>query len=115
MHQYFQYFYPDGRSPRGYIWEDNKPKKCESCKRETNELYCCPIGNHNWRCRQCQINLIEHIGYEDCLENQNQLYSYPLIPDGYVSPNFDKEKYEHKKKKEKSLWYRVWNWRKFTE
>jgi len=99
-------FKPDGSSDANYIWETNKPKKCEDCDKKTDDLYCTPIGCCNWRCRECQINLVESVGFEDCYDNQHHLYSYPIIPDGYKSD------YEPKKE---SLVSRIINWRKFSD
>lgn len=101
-------FKPDGSSNRGYIWETNKPKKCENCNKITDELYCTSIGTSNWRCRECQINLIESVGFNDCYDNQDRLYSYPIIPDGYISPNY-------KPPKKKLLLKRIFDWRKFPD
>jgi hypothetical protein len=97
MKRYIRYnkndrFDPKGVSERGYTWEVNTPKKCESCGKKTTDLYCTPIGAHNWRCRDCQIGLIESIGYEVCLENEDNYFSYPIIPMGYVSPNYKPHK-----------------------
>lgn len=83
----YEKFNSDGSSDRGYIWETNKPKKCESCGKIADELYCTPIGRCNWRCRECQIALRESI--PDCkeqLESGGGLYSYPVAPIGYVDP-----------------------------
>lgn len=106
-----QYFNPDGTTdgtmmPRTFSWEANKPTKCEKCGNKTDELYCTPIGLCNWRCRDCQISLVESIGFEECFEHQENLYSYPIIPEGYISPNY--------KPKKESFWEKIWNWRKFT-
>jgi hypothetical protein len=76
-----------------------KPNKCNRCDKKTDELYLTPIGTSNWRCRECQIELVEAIGYETCLDNQENLMSYPTIPNGYVSPN-----YVPKKKKGLRYW-----------
>ena len=69
-----------------------QPKKCDSCNKKTDELYLTPIGSSNWRCRECQINLVEAVGYETSLENQDMPYSYPTIPEGYVSLNYKPKK-----------------------
>jgi len=101
-------FEQDGSSDRGFVWETNKPKKCENCDKKTDELYCTPIGASNWRCRECQIKLVESVGFDECYENQGSLYSYPIIPDGYMNPN-------HKPKKSPSLLKRILDWRKFPD
>lgn len=77
----------DDLYPHGFHNMHNKPNKCEDCGKITDNLYYTPIGICNWRCEDCQNNLIYTIGYEECEENHKDLPSlYPEIPNGCKVP-----------------------------
>ena len=98
---------PDGTGHKSledghtWFWEQHRPKKCEACGKETNELYCTPIGAHNWRCRECQIALREAIpGCAEMEEDGMPYTSIPIKPVGYEDPPIWErypEMYEQKK------------------
>ncbi|MBE3094308.1 MAG: hypothetical protein IMZ52_04695 [Actinobacteria bacterium] len=81
----------DGRDKERYTgpWLQNRPNKCETCKKKTDELYCTPMGICNWRCNSCQIQLCEAVysDYEtdDDIDKHVSEWpdSYPVRPNGY--------------------------------
>ena len=63
---------------------------CESCEKKTEDLFCTPIGQHNWRCRDCQIKLCEAVygnnPLEWCLDWSTKYPdSYPEMPIEYLN------------------------------
>lgn len=83
------------------IWLNSTPKKCESCGKETDDLFCTPIGSCNWRCRDCQIGLCEAVYGDDSLEFC--LESHSDFPDSY--PEMPIEYYNKRKLETKKHWW----------